>query len=101
MIGEYIPEVVQAVPGKGYTVYAYFSDGKITVYDVEPLLRKGGVFKNLEDPAFFRDRITVMNDTVAWNLGDRHDPTNCIDIDPFEIYQAESVSDPLEPAADS
>jgi len=98
MIGEYIPEVVQAVPGEGYSVYAYFSDGKITLYDVEPLLRRGGVFESLKDSSFFRERLTVMNDTVAWNLGDRHDPKNCIDIDPFEIYQAESVRDPLETA---
>ncbi len=27
------------------------------------------------------------------------DPTNCIDIDPYEVYQSEKVDDPLEEMA--
>ena len=30
----YYPEVVQCVPGSGKSVYAYFSDGNIRLYDV-------------------------------------------------------------------
>ena len=31
------PEVVQAVAGDDYTVYAYFTDGTIHLFDMKPL----------------------------------------------------------------
>ena len=95
-MNEYFPEVVQAVPGEGRTVYAYFTDGSIHLYDVAPLIEQGGVFAQLEDETFFRDRLTVLNSSVAWDVSGHYDPTNCIDIDPFEVYGAQAVSDPLE-----
>lgn len=95
----YYPVVAQALAGEDYTVYAYFTDGTIHKYDVKPLLQKGGIFEKLEDKAFFRDRLTVMNMTVAWDLSGQFDPENCIDIDPFEVYAAQLVSDPLEEIA--
>lgn len=33
---------------------------------------------------------------IAWDFTGRYDPTQCIDIDPFEVYEGESVSDPME-----
>jgi hypothetical protein len=95
-MSEYMPEVVQAVPGEGRSVYAYFTDGTIHLYDVAPLIEQGGVFAQLEDEAFFRDRLTVLNSSVAWDVSGHYDPTTCIDIDPFEVYAAQTVSDPLE-----
>ena len=92
---EYFPVVVQAVAGTDRIVYAYFSDGQIKQYDMAPLIAHGGVFAPLTDDAFFTDRLTVLNDTVAWDLSGCYDPTNCIDIDPFEVYAAASVADPL------
>ena len=92
---EYYPVVVQAVAGKGYTVYAYFSDGTIHLFDMSGLIKNGGVFESLKDGDFFRNKLTVLNDTIAWDLSGNFDPKNCIDIDPFEVYAAENVSDPL------
>lgn len=94
-MGDYFPKVVQAVPGNGRTVYAYFSDGSIRLYDMAPLIAQGGVFAPLEDELFFRDRLTVLNDTIAWDLSGHYDPANCIDIDPFAVYEAPVVADPL------
>ena len=99
MYEEYLPEVVQAVPGPGLTVYVYFSDGSIRLYDAAPLVRKGGVFSRLEDGDFFREALTVLNGTVAWDVSGSFDPRTCIDIDPFDVYGAPAVADPLEPAA--
>ena len=99
MNDSYIPAVVQAIPGPEFTVFAYFSDGHITHYDVKPLISRGGVFMPLSDETFFQDRLTVLNDTVAWDVSGKYDPTCCIDIDPFEVYEAERVSDPLEETA--
>lgn len=92
---EYFPVVVQAVAGPGRTVYAYFSDGQVKHFDMASMIARGGVFAPLVDEAFFAERLTVMNDTVAWDVSGRHDPRECIDIDPFEVYAAKSVADPL------
>lgn len=96
---DYFPEVVQAVPGPDRTVYAYFSDGRITQYDVSPLIGKGGVFDRLRDEAFFRNALTVLNGTVAWDVSGHYDPSTCIDIDPYSVYEAKRVSDPLDGVA--
>ena len=92
---KYYPVVVQALPGQNNIVYAYFSDGTIHAYDMKPLIESGGIFSQLKDEVFFRDKLTVMNSTVAWDLSGCYDPTNCIDIDPFVVYESEIVSDPL------
>ncbi|MBQ7281165.1 MAG: DUF2442 domain-containing protein [Spirochaetales bacterium] len=95
---KYYPIVVQAIPGPEYTVYAYFSDGSIRRLDMKPFIEKGGVFAILNDKSFFVSRLTVLNNTVAWDLSGKYDPTDCIDIDPFELYGAETVDDPLQSA---
>ena len=92
---EYYPVVVQAVAGPGKTVYAYFSDGRVKRYDMSAAIERGGVFAPLKNETFFSERLTVLNDTVAWDLSGRYDPCDCIDLDPFEVYAAETVSDPL------
>ena len=96
---KYYPVVVQAVAGQDFTVFAYFSDGSIHLFDMKPLIEKGGVFSQLNDTEFFTDRLTVMNSTVAWDLSGSYDPAECIDIDPFVIYEAERVEDPLKETA--
>lgn len=98
MENEYFPVVVQAVAGPEYTVYAYFTNGEIKQYDMSPAIARGGVFAPLADRAFFVERLTVMNDTIAWDVSGNFDPRECIDIDPFEVYAAPAVSDPLESA---
>lgn len=35
---KYFPEIVQVVPHNDYTVFVYFSDGKIVLYNVRRLL---------------------------------------------------------------
>lgn len=32
------------------------------------------------------EKCTVMNETLAWDIGGNRDESNCIDIYPFEIY---------------
>lgn len=90
------PEVVQAVAGENYTVYAYMKDGSIRLFDAKPLIEQGGVFEKLRDETFFSERLTIMNETVAWDLSGRHDPSNCIDIDPFTIAECPETDDILD-----
>ena len=68
MDSRFMPEVLQAVPGDGYVIYAYFNDGTVRRYDAAKLVRKGGVFARLKERAFFTAALTVMNGTAAWDV---------------------------------
>lgn len=89
------PCVVQAVPGERFRVYAYCNDGAVRLVDVEPLIRPGTVFSPLADPEVFRSRLTVMNDTIAWDLAGGRDAFRCVDIAPETVFEAPVVRDPL------
>lgn len=94
----FIPEVLQVVPADGYSVYAYFNDGSVHLYDVSPLIEKGGVFEKIRDKAIFDSTLTVMNGTLAWDIDGNRDPSKCIDIDPFAVFEspiAEELSDKI------
>lgn len=97
---EYYPEVVQVVASDDFSVYAYFSDGTVRQFDVKPLIDRGGVFAQLCDASFFVDRLTVMNGTIAWDATGNRDETDCIDLDPFTVYEESiTVPDPLDEVA--
>ena len=87
------PEVFQAVAGENYTVYAYMNDGNVRVLDVKPLIEKGGVFKILQDKTVFREKLTVLNQTVAWDITGKREKHDCIDIDPFSLFESPIVAD--------
>lgn len=96
---DYLASVVQAVPGEDYTVYVYFSDGSVRKADMKPYIAEGGVFSRLADPAFFRERLTVMNGAVAWDVSGTRDASRCIDFDPCVMHEKSPiVADPLQSA---
>ena len=91
---DYTPEIVQVIPHENYTVTVYFCDGKIVEYDVAPKLTQG-IFQQLMDRNLFINNCKIMNDTLAWDLSGKNDPTECIDIDPDYLYSLELVEDPM------
>jgi len=91
----FFPHVLQVLPTDNFEVYAYMNDGSVRLYDVKPLLDKNTVFEQLMDIYIFKDRLTVINNTVAWDMGGNRDPYKCIDIDPFTIFESKPVADPL------
>ena len=94
----FMPEVYQAVAGKNHIVYAFMNDGSIRLVNMEPFIKEGGVFEALKDDDFFTKKLTVMNNTVAWDAGGNRDEYKCIDIDPIFIYNdCQIVSDIDEP----
>ena len=79
------PKVVQVIPMENYSVYIYFEDGKIVCYDMIQMIEKE-VFRPLKDITVFKEACTVMNDTLAWDIGGNRDNTKCLDIDPDTLY---------------
>ena len=93
---DYLANVVQAIPGEDFTVYAYFSDGSVRQADMRPYIEKGGIFARLADEKFFRERLTVMNGAVASDMTGARDATQCIDFDPCVMHEKSPVvTDPL------
>ncbi|MCD8329860.1 MAG: DUF2442 domain-containing protein [Lachnospiraceae bacterium] len=91
-MSDYFPEIVQVVPHKDYTVSVYFSDGKIVLYNVKPLLEKG-LFTQLKDIHVFMNSCMILNDTLAWDIAGNRDESRCIDIDPDQLYSLPSVNE--------
>ncbi len=90
---DFFPEVFQAVAGKNFTVYAYMNDGSIRLYDMKPVIEKGGVFKILENENIFQEKLTVLNNSIAWDIAGNRDESKCIDIDPFNVFNSPIVKD--------
>lgn len=61
-------------------------DGKIVHYDMSQMIEKEA-FRPLCDIDIFMDTCTVMNDTLAWDIGKNRDNTTCLDIDPDTLYE--------------
>lgn len=87
----FYPEIYQAVAGKNYMVYAYLSDGSVREFDVKPLIKQGGVFQKIEDETIFRNTLTILNGTVAWDIAGNRNEYECIDIDPMTIFKCPIV----------
>lgn len=87
----FYPEIYQAVAGKNYMVYAYLNDGSVREFDVKPLINQGGVFQKIEDETIFRDTLTILNGTVAWDIAGNRNEYECIDIDPMTIFKCPIV----------
>lgn len=88
------PKVVQVIPMENYSVYVYFEDGKIVCYDMTQMIEKE-VFRPLKDIAVFKEACTVMNDTLAWDIGGNQDNTMCLDIDPITFYELPSANEQI------
>lgn len=88
---DYFPTVVQVVPLDNYHVQVYFDDGKIVEYDASETL-KGEIFRPMQDIHVFKDACTVLNDTLAWDIQGNRDTTQCIDIDPFTLYELPAIN---------
>lgn len=46
-------KICHAVPEKDFSLRLAFSDGTTTVVDFKPVIKRGGIFAPLADPAFF------------------------------------------------
>ena len=95
MDNNFWPVVVQVVPTDEYKLYVYFNDGAVRLFDAASLIKPGTVFERLQDINIFKNTVTVLNDTVAWDLDGTRNVRKCIDLDPFVLYEQAIVADPL------
>ena len=90
----FFPEIFQVVAGEDYTVYAYANDGSVRKVDIKPfLVGDCGVFEPLKDKNTFKNTLTVIGNTIAWDLEGDRDEYKCIDINPFLVFDSPIVSD--------
>ncbi len=68
------PKVLQVIPTDDYKVYAYFNDGSVRCFDAKPFIKPDTVFGPLAYINFFKDKLAVINDTIAWDIGGNSDP---------------------------
>ena len=87
----YIPIVIQVKPLDNFHVYVNFDDGKIIDYDAMKDLQTE-LFEPLRDINVFKESCIIMNDTLAWDVTGNRDAGNCIDIDPFTLYEMDCIS---------
>ena len=92
----FFPKVLQVFPSDDYKVYAYFNDGSIHCKDIKPLIQIDSVFWPLENKEVFLSSITVMNNTVAWDIKNNRDPYSCIDLDVEALFECPEAVDPLK-----
>lgn len=69
--------IIRATALSKHRVVVTFNTGETKLYDFTPLLNRP-VFRPLQDELFFRDKMFIDGDTIAWP-GD-------IDIDPEDVY---------------
>lgn len=79
------------VPGEKYSLYLYFSDGSVRLAELESLIEKGRISESLRDKKVFREALTVMNHTVAWDIAGTCDCRSCIDLDPVSLYEKSAI----------
>jgi hypothetical protein len=91
----FFPQVLQAVPSDDFKIYSYFNDGSVRCYDAKPLIKPGTVFEPMSDINIFKSKLTVLNDTAAWDLRGDRNPSECIDLDPETLFNCPEVEDPL------
>ena len=82
-MNEYFPTVVQVIPLDNFHVQVFFDDGKIVDYDAT---------EDLRDIENFKNACTVMNGTLAWDISGKMDESDCIDIDPFTLYELKAIN---------
>lgn len=93
------PAIYMVYPMDDYTVYIYYDNGQILVYDCRWILDEGGVFLKIHKLDDFKELCTVMNGTLAWDISGCRDPYNCIDICPDTLLK-DGVKAKIDPLRD-
>lgn len=92
----FLPHALQCVPTDDFGIYVYCNDGSVRYYNAKGLLKPGTVFEPLMDINVFKSKLTVINDTIGWDMTGDRDEYKCLDLDPCMLEELPIVEDPLE-----
>lgn len=86
------PALIQVYADKtdDYTIICQFVDGKVTRYHMRDKLT--GVFEPLKNKDLFKNALTILDNTAAWDLTGKRDASECLTIDPWQLYNAEDIT---------
>lgn len=71
----------------------YILRKRFTVEERKELLKMlCTIFAPLRDIEKFKNACTVMNGTLAWDISGKWDESDCIDIDPFTVYELDGIN---------
>ena len=85
------PALIQVYAEDDYSIICQFVDGRVTRFDMKDELL--GVFEPLKDKNLFKNTLTILDNTAAWDLTGKRDDTDCLTIDPWTLYVAEEFYD--------
>ena len=96
-------KVVSVKPLPGYALSLTFDNGETRLFDVSPLINKGGVFAFMIDRGSF-DRVFIdENGAVAWDINPDVDSSkiwnNRVDLSPDRCYMDSTPIDRAEETA--
>ena len=57
--------------------------------NTQTLIKLFDIKINIEN---FKNTCTVMNGTLAWDISGKMDESDCIDIDPFTLYELKAIN---------
>ena len=81
------PKLFQVFPQNDFTIILFYDNGEIKRYDCNWIQSESGVFGQIQELSRFKDLCTIMNGTLAWDISEKRDPYNCIDLCPDTVYQ--------------
>ena len=81
------PALIQVYAEDDYSIICQFVDGRVTRFDMKDELF--GVFEPLRDKNLFKNTLTILDNTAAWDLSGKRDDSDCLTLDPWILYTSE------------
>jgi hypothetical protein len=81
------PKLFQVIPQDDVTVTLFYDNGEIKRYDCNRVRLESGVLEQKKKLSRFKELCTIMNGTLAWDISEKRDSYNCIDLCPDTVYQ--------------
>lgn len=75
---DFIPHIIKAEYVDDYRIRAEFNDGSVKMLNLEPYIKRGGIFSELENKEYFK-RFFIDLNTLCWPNG--------ADIAPERLYE--------------
>lgn len=60
---------------------------------MKPFIQRGTVYEPLENEDFFKKRLFICVDTIAWDINGSRDEYECVDVAPEIISESPMLSD--------